>query len=121
MAKKVMVVDDAQFMRMTIRKMLDKMEDIQVVGEASNGLEAVSLYPILKPDLVTMDITMPEMDGLSAVKAIMKIDPNAKIVMMSAMGQEAMVREAIISGAKNFLVKPFKEDKFRQVISQILG
>jgi len=106
---KVMIVDDAAFMRIQIRNMLSK-NGYDVVGEAENGLQALEHYKELKPDVVTMDITMPEMSGLDALKEIIKIDPNAKVVMVSAMGQEAMVRDAIISGAKGFIVKPFKEE-----------
>lgn len=107
--KKVLVVDDAAFMRVTIKNMLTK-NNYEVVGEAENGLVAVTKYSELKPDIVTMDITMPVMDGLAALKAIIELDPNAKIVMLSAMGQQEMVKEAILSGAKGFIVKPFKED-----------
>lgn len=107
--KKVMLVDDAAFIRMTLRMMLVK-NGFEIVGEASNGEEAVRLYPELKPDVVTMDVTMPEMDGLTALKAIMAVDPAAKILMVTAMGQEAMVRDCVVAGAKGFIVKPFKED-----------
>jgi len=106
---KVLIVDDAAFMRISIKNMLTK-NGYEVVGEAENGVIGVELYKELHPDIVTMDITMPEMSGLDALKEITKIDPQAKIVMVSAMGQEAMVREAIVSGAKGFIVKPFKED-----------
>ena len=105
----VLIVDDAAFMRISIKNMLTK-NGYEVVGEAENGLIAIELYKELRPDIVTMDITMPEMSGLDALKEIQKMDPQAKIVMVSAMGQEAMVREAIVSGAKGFIVKPFKED-----------
>ncbi len=107
--KRVMIVDDAAFMRISIKNTLTKNQ-YEVVGECENGKVAVTKYMELKPDIVTMDITMPEMDGLEALKAIMKIDPGAKVVMVSAMGQEAMVRDAVMSGAKGFIVKPFKED-----------
>jgi two-component system chemotaxis response regulator CheY len=106
---KVLIVDDAAFMRISIKNMLTK-NGYDVVGEAENGAIGVELYKELHPDIVTMDITMPEMSGLDALKEITKTDPSAKIVMVSAMGQEAMVREAIVSGAKGFIVKPFKED-----------
>jgi two-component system chemotaxis response regulator CheY len=105
----VLIVDDAAFMRISIKNMLTK-NGYDVVGEAENGLVAVEMYKELQPDIVTMDITMPEMTGLDALKEITKIDPSSKIVMVSAMGQEAMVRDAIVSGAKGFIVKPFKED-----------
>ena len=106
---KVLIVDDAAFMRISIKNMLTK-NGYEIVGEAENGLISLDMYKELQPDIVTMDITMPEMSGLDALKEIIKIDPQAKIVMVSAMGQEAMVRDAIVSGAKGFIVKPFKED-----------
>ena len=105
----VLIVDDAAFMRISIKNMLTK-NGYEVVGEAENGAIGVQMYKDLQPDIVTMDITMPEMSGLDALKEIQKADPKAKVVMVSAMGQEAMVREAIVSGAKGFIVKPFKED-----------
>ncbi|MDD2375702.1 MAG: response regulator [Eubacteriales bacterium] len=107
--KTVLVVDDAAFMRVTIKNMLEK-NGYSVIGEAENGKVAVVKYNELKPDIVTMDITMPEMDGLAALKAIMQINSDAKIVMMTAMGQQGMVKEAVMSGAKGFIVKPFKEE-----------
>lgn len=106
---KVLIVDDAAFMRISIKNMLTK-NGYDVVGEAENGRIGVEKYKELSPDIVTMDITMPEMTGLEALKEIVKINPAAKVVMVSAMGQEAMVRDAIMSGAKGFIVKPFKED-----------
>ena len=115
---KVLIVDDAAFMRISIKNMLTK-NGYEVVGEAENGLIGVELYKELKPDIVTMDITMPEMSGLDALKEITKIDPQAKIVMVSAMGQEAMVREAIVSGAKGFIVKPFKEEGIIAAIKKL--
>ena len=105
----VLIVDDAAFMRISIKNMLTK-NGYEVIGEAENGQVGVDMYKELSPDIVTMDITMPEMSGLEALKEITKHDPGAKVVMVSAMGQEAMVREAIVSGAKGFIVKPFKED-----------
>ena len=107
--KTVLIVDDAAFMRVTIKNMLEK-NGYSVVGEAENGKVAVVKYNELKPDIVTLDITMPEMDGLAALKAIMQINSDAKIVMMTAMGQQGMVKEAVMSGAKGFIVKPFKEE-----------
>jgi two-component system chemotaxis response regulator CheY len=118
--KKVLIVDDAAFMRMAIRTMLEK-EDIEIVGEAENGLQAIKKYMECKPDVVTMDITMPEMDGLTALQAIMRYDPNAKVIMLSAMGQEAMVRDAIMRGAKTFIVKPFKEEHIIKTINKVLA
>ena len=118
MAVRVLVVDDAAFMRMMVKDILTKNG---VVGEAENGMKAVEKYNELRPDLTTMDITMPEMDGISAVKAIRKIDPNAKIVMCSAMGQQAMVIEAIQAGARDFIVKPFQADRVLEAVRKAVG
>jgi two-component system chemotaxis response regulator CheY len=107
---RILVVDDAAFMRMMIKDILIK-HGFEVVGEATNGLEAILRYKELAPDLVTMDITMPEMDGIAAVKQIKKMDPNARVIMCSAMGQQAMVLEAIQAGARDFIVKPFQADR----------
>ncbi|MDR3120975.1 MAG: response regulator [Clostridiales bacterium] len=107
--KRVMVVDDAMFMRASLKMMLEK-NGFEIAAEAENGAIAVQKYKEVKPDFVTMDITMPEMDGLQALKLIKQFDPDAKIVVVSAMGQEPVVKEAILSGAKSFIVKPFKED-----------
>ncbi len=107
--KKVLVVDDAAFMRVSIKNMLSK-HNYEVVGEAENGKVALAKYQELNPDIVTMDITMPEMDGLESLKKILAVNPAANVVMVSAMGQESMVREAVLTGAKGFIVKPFKED-----------
>ncbi|MGB9792626.1 MAG: response regulator [Thermacetogeniaceae bacterium] len=117
---KVLVVDDAAFMRMMLKDILAK-NGYEVVGEAENGLQAVELYKELKPDVVTMDITMPEMDGIAALKAIKKLDPNAKVVICSAMGQQAMVMEAIQSGALDFVVKPFQRERVLQAMQKVLG
>mgnify|MGYP003593892922 FL=1 len=117
---KILIVDDAAFMRMMIKNILIK-EGYDVVGEAENGAPAVEKYKELNPDLVTMDITMPEMDGISAVKEIMKINKGAKVVMCSAMGQQAMVIDAIQAGAKDFIVKPFQPDRVIEAISKVLG
>lgn len=107
--KRVLIVDDAAFMRISIKNYLTK-NGFEVVGEAENGKVAIQKYEELNPDIVTMDITMPEMNGLEALKVIMKMNPNANVIMASAMGQEAMVRDAVLSGAKGFIVKPFKEE-----------
>lgn len=115
---KILIVDDAAFMRISIKNMLTK-HGYEVVGEAENGKVGVEKYKELSPDIVTMDITMPEMSGLEALKEIIKIDANAKVVMVSAMGQETMVRDAIISGAKGFIVKPFKEDGILAAIKKL--
>ena len=115
--KKILVVDDAAFMRLSIKTMLEK-NGYEVVGEAANGHKAIEMYKILKPEVVTMDITMPEMDGIEALSEIIKFDPKAKVIMLSAMGQETKIREAIIQGAKGFIIKPFKEDYFMQTLSK---
>jgi len=120
MSKSVLVVDDAAFMRMMIKDILSK-NGYAVVGEAENGAVAIEKYRELKPDLVTMDITMPEMDGISAVKEIKKIEPAAKIIMCSAMGQQAMVIDAIQAGAKDFVVKPFQPERVLEAVSKALG
>jgi len=117
---KVLIVDDAAFMRMAIRTMLEK-NGHEVIAEAENGAIGVNKYKENNPDIVTMDITMPEMTGIEALKAIKQYDPKAKVIMMSAMGQENMVKEAIISGAKTFIVKPFKEDHVIQTLAKILA
>ena len=118
MAKKVLIVDDAAFMRMLLKDIVTKA-GYEVVGEASDGAEAVEKYKELKPDIVTMDITMPEMNGIEATKKIMKIDPNANIIMCSAMGQQMMVVEAIQAGAKDFIVKPFQQGRVVEALSKI--
>ena len=116
--KRVMVVDDAMFMRASLKMMLEK-NGYEVVGEAENGAIAVQKYKEIKPDLVTMDITMPEMDGLQALKLIKQFDTDAKVVVVSAMGQEPVVKDAILSGAKSFIVKPFKEDFVLKTLSTL--
>ncbi|MGB9661729.1 MAG: response regulator [Moorellaceae bacterium] len=120
MGKKVLIVDDAAFMRMMIKDILTK-NGYEIAGEAENGAKAVELYKQLKPDVVTMDITMPEMDGIAAVKAIRQFDPEAKIIMCSAMGQQLMVMEAIQAGAKDFIVKPFQQERVLQALQKVLG
>lgn len=116
--KNILICDDAAFMRYHIKSMVTN-NGYNVIGEAENGLEAVRKYKELKPDIVTMDITMPEMTGIEALKEIIKIDPKAKVVMLSAMGQESMVKEAILSGAKNFIVKPFTETILLKILVQL--
>ncbi len=116
--KRILIVDDASFMRLSLRTMLEN-NGFEVAGEAENGLEAIKLYSKLKPDIVTMDITMPELDGIQALKAILQLDRTAKIVVLSAMGQESKVKEAVINGAKTFIVKPFKEDHLIQTLNKI--
>ena len=120
MAKNILIVDDAAFMRMMIKDILSK-NGYNVVGEAENGKIAVDKYNEVKPDLVLMDITMPEMDGIQALKAIKGNDPNAQVIMCSAMGQQAMVIEAIQSGAKDFIVKPFQADRVLEAVKKVLG
>lgn len=115
----VLVVDDAAFMRLLIRTILEN-NGFEVVAEAANGKEAIEKYNELKPDLVTMDISMPIMTGIEATEQICKSDKNAKIVMVSAMGQETIVREAIMLGAKTFVVKPYKEEKIIETLKKIL-
>ncbi len=117
---RVLIVDDAAFMRMMLRNMLTKF-GFEVVGEAKNGIEAVQQYVDLKPDVVTMDITMPEMDGVIAVGEILKIDKLAKIIMCSAMAQKKMVVDAMVAGAKDFIVKPFQEEKVQEALVKVLA
>ncbi|KYC59233.1 response regulator [Weizmannia sp. FSL W8-0676] len=120
MAKKILIVDDAAFMRMMIKDILTK-NGYDVVAEAADGAQAIEKYKEHRPDLVTMDITMPEVDGISALKEIKKIEPDAKVIMCSAMGQQAMVIDAIQAGAKDFIVKPFQADRVIEAIQKTLG
>ena len=120
MANGILLVDDAAFMRMMIKDILTK-DGFDILGEAEKGAIAVDKYKELSPDLVIMDITMPEMDGIEAVKAIKEINPDAKIIMCSAMGQQAMVIEAIQAGAKDFIVKPFQADRVLEAVKKVLG
>lgn len=115
---RIMIVDDATFMRMVLRNIVEK-DGHTVAGEAADGAEAVQKYPTTRPDLVTMDITMPNMDGIQAVRAIKVLDPNAKIIMCSAMGQQAMVMEAIQAGAADFVVKPFDGERVLGAIKKV--
>ena len=117
MGKRILLVDDAVFMRMKLKDILEK-NGYEVVGEAQNGIEAIEKYKAEKPDLVTMDITMPEMDGVTALKEIKKIDPKAKVIMCSAMGQQSMVMDAIQAGAIDFIVKPFDNDRVIESINK---
>jgi two-component system chemotaxis response regulator CheY len=119
MGKTILVVDDAAFMRMMIKDILSK-NGYEIIGEAENGSVAVEKYRDLKPDLVTMDITMPEMDGIAAVKEITAIDRGARIIMCSAMGQQAMVIDAIQAGAKDFIVKPFQPERVLEAVSKAI-
>ncbi len=117
---KILIVDDAAFMRMMIKDILTK-NGYEVIGEAANGIQAVELYKANQPDLVTMDITMPEMDGIEAVKQIKAINPAAKVIMCSAMGQQSMVMDAIKAGASDFIVKPFQADRVLEAVKKIVG
>lgn len=116
----VLIADDAAFMRMMIKNILTEA-GYDIVGEAENGAVAVTKYAELKPDLTTMDITMPEMDGLAALKEIRAGDPSARVVMCSAMGQQSMVIESIQAGAKDFIVKPFQPDRVLEAIQKALA
>ena len=120
MAKSILICDDAAFMRMMIKDILTKNGYI-IAGEAENGIKAVEKYKEVQPDLVLMDITMPELDGIGALKQIKELDPNASVIMCSAMGQQAMVVEAIQSGAKDFIVKPFQADRVLEAVKRVMG
>lgn len=115
---RVLVVDDALFMRVTIGNMLKELQ-FEVVGEAENGKIAVEKYRELQPDIVTMDITMPVMSGIEAVKSITTEYPKAKIVMISALGQQRLLKEALESGAKDFITKPFHPVQLEQVMNNV--
>ncbi|MDO5111651.1 MAG: response regulator [Clostridia bacterium] len=115
---RVMIVDDAAFMRISIRNMLLK-NGFEVVAEAENGADAVQKFSVIRPDIITMDITMPVMDGLTALKEIKKISSAVKVVMVSALGQEAMVRDAVLSGAAGFIVKPYKEENIVETLRKL--
>ena len=116
--KRVLIVDDAAFMRISIRNILTK-NGYEIAGEAGNGAEAVQKYTELHPDIVTMDITMPEVNGIDALKQIRRMNKDAVIIMVSALGQEAMVRDAVLAGAKGFVVKPFKEETIIAALSKL--
>ncbi len=116
--KKVLICDDATFMRNVLKDLLTNA-GFDIIGEASNGNEAVTMFKTLKPDVVTMDITMPEKDGIAAVREIIAIEPRAKIVMCSAMGQKVMVLDAIKAGAKDFIVKPFEKERVIEIMQKI--
>ncbi|MBR6390384.1 MAG: response regulator [Lachnospiraceae bacterium] len=120
MAKNILICDDAAFMRMMIKDILTK-NGYNIAGEAENGAMAVDKYNETKPDLVLMDITMPEMDGIQALKKIKENDPAASVIMCSAMGQQAMVIESIQSGARDFIVKPFQADRVLEAVQKVLG
>ena len=113
---RVLIVDDALFIRRTLKMILEQ-NGYEVVGEAENGLDGILKYKLLQPDLITMDITMPQMDGLTALKAIKKIDPSAKVVMITALGNESTVKETILFGANGFIVKPFVQEQVLRGLS----
>ncbi|AZV57159.1 response regulator [Clostridium sp. AWRP] len=117
---KVLIVDDASFMRISLKTMLAR-NGFEVVGEAENGASAIFKYKQYNPDIVTMDITMPDMDGIEALKKIREHDDKAKVVIITSMGQEAMVKRAIVSGARSFIVKPFKEDQLVKALNKVLA
>ncbi len=120
MPARVLIVDDAVFMRTVLKKMLEE-DGYDVVGEAGNGIEAIKQAKELQPDIVTLDITMPEMDGVTALPEIMKESPNSKVIMCSAMGQQPMVVDAIKNGAKDFIVKPFQKARVVQAIENAMS
>ena len=120
MAKNILICDDAAFMRMMIKDILTK-NGYNVVGGAENGAKGVEKYNELKPDLVLMDITMPELDGIQALKKIKALDASATVIMCSAMGQQAMVIESIQAGAKDFIVKPFQADRVLEAVKKVVG
>ena len=116
----ILIVDDAAFMRLTIKRMVEA-HGYSVVGEAGNGLEAVKKFAEKKPDVVILDITMPEMSGIEALKRIKILNPDARIVICSALGQQEMLAEAIECGAQDFIVKPFEEERLIAALEKVLG
>lgn len=116
---KILIVDDAEFLRVRLTRMLDT--DGYEVFQAENGLRAVAVYKEIQPDVVLMDITMPEMDGLAALKEIVSYDPKARVVMLTALGQESVVLEAVKSGARDFVVKPFEHERVMKAITKLLS
>ena len=116
----VLIVDDAKFIRMVLRRILTS-QGHTVVAEATNGEEAVELYAKYRPDIVTMDIVMPKLNGIEAVKRIMEFDPRAKIIMVTALGQESFVLEAIKAGAREFIIKPFRNDEIIKVVAKTIS
>ena len=117
---KVLIVDDAAFMRMMLKNILTQ-NDFEVSGEAETGVQGVEMYRELRPDIITMDITMPGMDGITAIRKILEIDAGANIIVCSALGQKEVVMEAIQAGAKHFIIKPFDNDKVRSTVKAVLG
>lgn len=119
MNQRILLVDDAKVIRLMLTRILTSA-GYQIIGEAGDGQEAVEKYKELKPDLVTMDITMPKMSGIDALRAIKAYDPQARIIMCSAMGQKSMVVEAIKAGARNYIIKPFDQEKVLAVVAAAL-
>lgn len=118
--KKIMIVDDSMFMRMILRNVIQDL-GYETAAEATNGLEALTLYPQIQPDLVTLDITMPEMDGLTALTELKAKYPDSKIMMVSAMGQQALLIKAVSIGACDFIVKPFNKERVREALEKALS
>jgi len=118
--KRVLIVDDAQFTRNILKNIMSKTGYVEIVGEGSNGKEGIELFKKLKPDMITMDLVMPEKGGIETIEEILKIDPKALIVVVSALGQEALVLEAAKKGAKDFIQKPFKTEQILEVLDRIL-
>ncbi|NLN66490.1 MAG: response regulator [Clostridiaceae bacterium] len=114
------IVDDAVFMRTIIRKMIEQVEGYKVLEEGSNGQEAIEAAAQHQPDIMTLDITMPELDGIQAVPEILKVSPKTRIIMVSAMGQQSMVLDAIKMGAKDFVIKPFEKSRVYQAIKNVM-
>jgi len=115
------IVDDAIFMRTVLRKIIEQVEGYTVLGEGANGYEAIAAAKKYQPDIITLDITMPEMDGILAVPEILKVSPETRIIMISAMGQQSMVIEAIKMGAKDFVIKPFEKSRVFQAIKNVMA
>ena len=121
MSKKgILVVDDAKFSRIQIKRVIDEIDNVEVIGEAENGNEAVLLYEKLKPDLITMDLVMPEKGGIQAIEEILRMDKSAIIIVISAIGQDDLMLEATEKGAKEYIVKPFKPNELRKVLENHL-
>ncbi|NHI92212.1 MAG: response regulator [Candidatus Lokiarchaeota archaeon] len=118
--KKILIVDDAQFTRTMLKNIMSKIKNIEVCGEAANGNEAIKQYEKLKPDLVTMDLVMPEKGGIETIEEIIEKDKDAQIIVVSALGQEALVLEATKKGAKDFITKPFKQEQIVDVLERVL-
>lgn len=117
---KVLIIDDASFMRLSLKSMLES-NGFEVAGEAEDGEKGLLKYKEVNPDIVTMDVTMPKMDGVETLKQIIQYDPKAKIIMVTAMGQEQIVKKAVLSGAKSFIVKPFKEERLVETLNKVLA